>query len=180
MTSKHPLEKIKPKSLIIMMVNSDTRWSLKISMQMGWSIFISNRCMMYPTFLPSKFYLIDIYFILFAPKVWVPNDQSFSLRQCTISYQGFFFHPIYSFIDEQLTDAGSGEGSADKSEAGSGDEQGSGDYEPVRDQSPICLDQRINVSLQRDGDQIHVSYRAFRFRTTKQGTWDKMTRHQSE
>ena len=140
---------------------------------MGWSIFISNRCMMYPTFLPSKFYLFDIYFILFTPKVWVPNNQSFSLRQCTISYQGFFFHPIYSFIDEQLTDAGSGEGSADKSEAGSGDEQGSGDYEPVRDQSPICLDQRINVSLQRDGDQIHVSYRAFRFRTTIQGPRDK-------
>ena len=101
------------------------------------------------------------------------------LAQAT-SYQGFFFHPIYSFIDEQLTNGGSGEGSADWSEAGSADGQGSGDYELVRDESPICLDQRINVSVQRDGNQIHVSYRAFRFRTTKQGPRDKRTHHQSQ
>ena len=102
-----------------------------------------------------------------------PNGKFFSLRQCTISYHGFFFHPIYSINDKQFNNAGSGEGSADGSE----DVEGSGYNGSVRDQSPICLDKRINVSVERDGDKIYVSYRAFRFRTPKQGPRDKWTHH---
>ena len=62
---------------------------------------------------------------------------------------------------------GSGEGSAD--------EEGSGlsvQDKDVDQFSPICLDKRINVNVKRNQDQIEVSYRAFRFRTTKQGTRD--------
>ena len=105
-----------------------------------------------------------------------PKDQFFSLRQCTISYQGFSFHLIYSINDKQFNNEGSGEGSADGSE----DEEGSGYNGSVRDQSPICLDQRINVSVQRNEDKIYVSYRAFRFRTPKQGPRVKTTHRSSQ